>query len=174
MACPSVQIGNGEEIAQVLQLSRFHLTSHVNQVLEAFTQALLSAGGDPLEPLDQLTPSFPPQILSAATETAHPTNPGTRLNVWIIDTAYISLPKDVGGVIPLSATTVNHRLYARGVHACEVHGVGCSLAGTGVDCNLSEGSVGLQSTSVPSHRACPALSRIERPATNRRVGEIRW
>src|SRR5271169_3424918 len=39
----SVQIGNGEEMAQVLQLSRFHLTRHVNQVLEAFAQALLSA-----------------------------------------------------------------------------------------------------------------------------------
>jgi hypothetical protein len=106
-------------MAQVLQLGRFHLTGHVNQVLEAFAQALLSADDNPPNSLDRLTPFFPLQILSAATETAHPTNPGTRPNIWIIDTEYVSLPKDVGGVIPFSATItnllsgvtiVNHRL----------------------------------------------------------------
>jgi hypothetical protein len=118
-ANPPVQISNGEEMAQVLQLGRFHLTGHVNQVLEAFAQALLSADDNPPDSLDRLTPFFPLQILSAATETAHPTNPGTRPNIWIIDTEYVSLPKDVGGVIPFSATItnllsgvtiVNHRL----------------------------------------------------------------
>jgi hypothetical protein len=116
---PPVQIDTGEEMAQVLQLSRFHLTNHVNQVLEAFAQALFSGDDNPPESLDRLTPSFPPQILSAATETAYPTNPGTRSNIWIIDTEYVSLPKDIGGVIPFSATItnllsgdtiVNHRL----------------------------------------------------------------
>jgi len=104
---PSVQIDNGEEMAQILQLGQFHLTHHVNQVLEAFAQALPSADDDPPESLDCLAPSFPLQILSAATETAYPANPGTRPNIWIIDTEYVSLPTDVGGVIPFSATITN-------------------------------------------------------------------
>src|ERR1700722_9295171 len=69
-ANPSAQVDSGEEMAQVLQLSQFHLTHHVNQVLEAFAQALLSADDTPPESLDCLTPYFPLQILSAATETA--------------------------------------------------------------------------------------------------------
>src|ERR1700756_5707429 len=52
LANPSVQIDNGEEMAQVLQLGRFHLTRHVSQVLEAFAQALLSADDNPPESLD--------------------------------------------------------------------------------------------------------------------------